>query len=136
MLPKDSHILVVEDDVDNRFIILEMLRRMGVQSCVGMSAGWQLFKHVRESGAQPTHLILLDIQLPGEDGYTVCRGIRETAALRDVLVVAVTASVLQNDITRVREAGFDGFIGKPLSRERFPDQVRRILEGQEVWDAK
>jgi two-component system cell cycle response regulator DivK len=35
----------------------------------------------------------------------------------------------------VRGAGFDGFIGKPLSRERFPDQVRRVLNGQEVWDA-
>jgi two-component system cell cycle response regulator DivK len=136
MLPEDAHILVVEDDVDNRFIVLELLRRMGVQSCVGVGAGWQLFKHVGESAARPADLILLDIQLPGEDGYTVCQRIRETRALRDARVVAVTASVLQNDIARVRQAGFDGFIGKPLHRERFPDQVRRILNGQEVWDAQ
>jgi two-component system, cell cycle response regulator DivK len=136
MLPEDAHILVVEDDVDNRFVLLELLRRMGVQSCIGVAAGWQLFKHVDEHTALHADLILLDIQLPGEDGYAICQRIRETPALRDVRVVAVTASVLQQDIARVRQTGFDGFIGKPLRRERFPEQVRRILTGQEVWDTQ
>jgi two-component system cell cycle response regulator DivK len=135
MIPEEAHIIVVEDNFDNRFIVLEMLRRIGVKSCIGMAAGWQLFKHVREHAALQADLILLDIQLPGDDGYAVCRRIRETPALRDVTVIAVTANVSQQDVARVRQAGFNGFIGKPLSRDRFPDQVRRILDGQEVWDS-
>jgi two-component system, cell cycle response regulator DivK len=135
MLPEDAHVLVVEDNIDNRFIVLEMLRRMGVKSCTGMAAGWQLFKHVREHTALRADLILLDIQLPGDDGYAVFQRIRETPALRDTKVIAVTANVSQQDVVRVRQAGFNGFIGKPLNRDRFPDQVRRILSGQEVWDS-
>ena len=136
MLPKDAHILVVEDDVDNRFILLELLRRMGVGSCVGVAGGGQLFKHVHEHAGLHADLILLDIQLPGEDGYRVCQRIRETPGLRDVRVVALTASVLETDVAYARQIGFDGFIGKPLRRDRFPEQVRCILNGQEVWDAQ
>src|SRR5215471_17667359 len=106
MLPEDAHVLVVEDNIDNRFIVLEMLRRMGVKSCTGMAAGWQLFKHVREHTALRADLILLDIQLPGDDGYAVFQRIRETPALHDTKVIAVTANVSQQDVVRVRQAGF------------------------------
>jgi two-component system cell cycle response regulator DivK len=48
-------------------------------------------------------------------------------------VVAVTANVLPEDEARARAAGFDGFIGKPLDINRFPEQIRAVLCGQPVW---
>ena len=74
-------------------------------------------------------LVLLDIQLPYEDGFAVRREMEGVAQLKKALVIAVTANVMAEDIERARAAGFDGFIGKPISHARFPEQIRRILAG-------
>ena len=49
-------------------------------------------------------------------------------------MVAVTAEASQEQLTRAREAGFDGFLGKPLDPDRFPEQIRRLLRGEQVWE--
>jgi two-component system cell cycle response regulator DivK len=54
--------------------------------------------------------------------------------LKDTLVVAVTAEANQEQIAKAKAAGFNGFLGKPLDMDRFPDQVRRILAGEPVWE--
>jgi two-component system cell cycle response regulator DivK len=54
--------------------------------------------------------------------------------LKNTLVVAVTAEASADHMNKSREAGFDGFIGKPLDPDRFPEQIRRILTGEAVWD--
>jgi two-component system cell cycle response regulator DivK len=81
-------------------------------------------------------LILLDIQLPHEDGYMVLEGIRAIPRLQQTSVVAVTANVLPQDVARAREAGFDGFIGKPIDADRFPEQIKRVLRGEAVWEPR
>jgi two-component system, cell cycle response regulator DivK len=81
-------------------------------------------------------LFLLDLQIPGEDGYEVLQRIREMPGLRNATVVAVTANVMPQDVAKARAAGFDSFIGKPLNRRHFPDQIRRILNGEAVWDPR
>jgi two-component system, cell cycle response regulator DivK len=135
MRPDDVQMVVIEDNIDNRFILLEMLRRdLGVKSLSAHAAGWQFFKHLREHRDQRVDLILLDIQLPGDDGYTILQRIREMPALKDTTVIAVTANVMRQDVERARAAGFNGFIAKPIDRRRFPDQIRRILEGEDVWE--
>jgi len=79
-------------------------------------------------------LILMDIRLPYEDGYQALRKLRASETLRSVPVVAVTAYASEEQMNRARAAGFDGFIGKPLDADRFPDQVRRSLQGEPVWE--
>ena len=79
-------------------------------------------------------LILMDIRLPYEDGYGALRRIRSSPALKDTRVVAVTAEASVEQLNKARAAGFDGFLGKPLDMERFPDQIRRILSGAPVWE--
>lgn len=107
MRQDDLHLVIVEDNVDNRFIIQEMLRRdLGVRSVTAIGAGWQFFKHLREHRDQRIDLILLDIQLPGDDGYAILQRIRETPALKDTAVIAVTANVIRQDVERARAAGF------------------------------
>jgi two-component system cell cycle response regulator DivK len=49
-------------------------------------------------------------------------------------VVAVTADASVRNMDRARNAGFDGFIGKPLDPDRFPNQIRRILQGESIWE--
>jgi two-component system cell cycle response regulator DivK len=79
-------------------------------------------------------MIFLDLGLPDGDGYEVLAQIKQEAALKDVPVIAVTARDASTEMPKAQAAGFDGFLGKPLNRNRFPDQIRRIMEGEGVWE--
>jgi two-component system cell cycle response regulator DivK len=132
----DLTVLVIEDNLDNRLVLREFLKhRCGVRHCLEASAGWQAFKQLgTQPASHPVDLILLDLQIPGEDGYAVLTRIRGTPTLQTTPVIAVTASVGAKDVERCRAAGFDGFIGKPINATRFPEQIRRILRGDSVWE--
>ena len=133
--PKDATILVVEDNPDNMFLLLSLLEvRVGAGTCEGRPSGAQLFGMLAAKPRLKPDLILLDIQIPNEDGYTILAQIRQRPLLRNTRVVAVTANVMDNDVRRAQAAGFDGFIGKPLKPTEFPDQIRRILGGEAVWE--
>jgi two-component system, cell cycle response regulator DivK len=77
--------------------------------------------------------VFLDLHLPKKDGYAVLAEIRADPRLAGTRVVALTASVTRSEIQRCREAGFDGFIGKPIDGRRFSELFSRILSGDSVW---
>jgi len=130
--PGEAHVLVVEDNVPNFVLIARMLAFMGVQHCEWKTSGWQV---VQFADTLPrVDLVLMDIRLPYEDGYQALEKIRAHNRLRDTLVVAVTAEASDEQMKRARQAGFDGFLGKPLDPDRFPNQIRRILSGEQVWE--
>ena len=131
----DAIILVVEDNSDNLFIALESLRRAGAGFSDGCASGPQLFNLIAKLG-QPVDLILLDLQIPIEDGYAILDRIRATPQLRNTQVVALTANVMPDDLSQARAAGFDGLIGKPISRRRFAQQIARALTGEAVWEPR
>jgi two-component system cell cycle response regulator DivK len=79
-------------------------------------------------------IIFLDINLPNTTGYEVLKQLRAQERFKDVTIVAVTAQDADTEIPKAREAGFNAYIGKPISRMRFPKQLRRILQGEEVWE--
>jgi two-component system, cell cycle response regulator DivK len=122
----------VEDSVDNYTLILRLLTELGIEHCEWISSGWKVAQ-AAENYSQPD-LILLDINLPYEDGFDVHRRLREHTRLKDTRIVAVTANANQEYMQRSIKAGFDGFIGKPLDPDRFPEQVRRLLSGEAVWE--
>jgi two-component system cell cycle response regulator DivK len=128
-------VLIAEDNSDNLFIALELLRRAGVEYCNGRASGRELFK-LLETWDRPVHLILLDIQIPREDGYAILEQIRAAPELQATRVAAFTANVMVDDVERARAASFDGFIGKPIHHHRFPSQVARILAGEDVWEPR
>jgi two-component system, cell cycle response regulator DivK len=134
MRPEEAYVLVIEDDANNLMITTDFLRMLGVKYINARASGRQGIK-LAES-LDRVDLILLDIQLPGEDGYAVLGKIRTHPKLAATRVVAVTANVLPQDEARARAAGFDGFVGKPLDFDRFPEQIRAILEGEVVWMAR
>ena len=131
MRPEEAYILVIEDDPNNLMVAMDFLMLLGVKYANARASGRQGLK-LAESLPR-VDVILLDIQLPREDGYAVLATIRATPKLKNTLVVAMTANVLPQDEARARAAGFDGFIGKPLDFDRFPQQITALLEGEAVW---
>ncbi len=135
--PSDASVVVVEDNADNLFIVSDILREdVRVKYCNGRASGRQFFKLLERMDMSQINLILLDIQIPYEDGYMVLKQIRAIPQLEQTRVVAFTANVMPHDVQRAREAGFNGFIGKPIDADRFPEQIRRILQGEAVWEAR
>lgn len=124
-------VLVVEDNVSNFVLIARMLGYMGIH-CEWKTSGYEVVEYA--DTLPRLDLILMDIRLPYEDGYGALRKIRSSPVLKDTLVVAVTAEANLEQIAKAKAAGFNGFLGKPLDMDRFPDQVRRILAGEPVWE--
>ena len=130
-LPKDATVLVVEDNVSNFVLIARMLGYMGIH-CEWKTSGYEVVEYA--DTLPRLDLILMDIRLPYEDGYEALTKIRASNRLKETPVVAVTAESSLEQMNKAREAGFDGFLGKPLDPDRFPDQIRKILSGVAVWE--
>lgn len=128
---RDITILVVEDNVSNFVLIARMLGYMGIH-CEWKTSGYEVVEYA--DTLPRLDLVLMDIRLPYEDGYGALQKIRASSALKGTLVVAVTAEASQEQVSKARHAGFDGFLGKPLDMDRFPDQIHRILNGESVWE--
>jgi two-component system cell cycle response regulator DivK len=131
VLPKDAVVLVVEDNVSNFVLIARMLGFMGIR-CEWKTSGYEVVEYA--DTLPRIDLILMDIRLPYEDGYGALKKIRSSERLKHIPVVAVTAEASLEQMNKAKQAGFDGFIGKPLDPDRFPDQIRRILAGEAVWE--
>ncbi|MBI3241583.1 MAG: response regulator [Chloroflexi bacterium] len=129
---KDATVLIVEDNPSNFVLMARMLAYMGVQRCEWKTSGWQVVEFA--DTLPQVDLILMDIRLPYEDGYAALNKLREHPRLANTMVVAVTAEASTEQMSRARAAGFDGFLGKPLDTDKFPDQIRRMLRGEPVWE--
>ena len=118
-----ARILVVEDHEDNMTLVAYLLRAHGFfpELAYTGEAGIALaLEHLPE-------LILLDILMPGMDGYEVATAVRAYTELAETRIVAVTASAMVGDRERIVAAGFDGYIQKPIDPERFIAEVKRFL---------
>lgn len=104
---------------------------MGLQ-CEWKTSGHEVVEYADTLGR--VDLILMDIRLPYEDGYQALQKLRSHERLMNVPVVAVTAYASEDQMRRAEKEGFDGFVGKPLNPDRFPDQIRRMLNGVPVWE--
>ena len=124
-------ILVVEDNAGNFMLIARMLEALNLH-CEWKTSGYEVVEFA--SSLPCVDLVLMDIRLPYEDGYGALRKIRQSEELRHLPVIAVTAVAGLDQMREAKLAGFDGFIGKPLDPDRFPDQIRRILAGKSVWE--
>jgi two-component system, cell cycle response regulator DivK len=106
-----SRILVVEDDERSRRLLVDVLGHHGFQVTAVDSGELGL---ERSSGELPD-AVLLDIQLPGINGFEVLWRMRQIAGGDRVPILAVTASVMDHDRRRIMEAGFDAYVPKPVN---------------------
>jgi two-component system, cell cycle response regulator DivK len=130
--PENAHVLVVEDNPANFALTARLLAYTGVQQPEWKTTGWGVVEYAEQM--EQVDLILMDLRLPVEDGYEALRRLREHPRLKDTLIVPVTALGSVEEMERAKAAGFDGFLAKPLDVRRFPDQIRKILQGEEVWE--
>jgi two-component system, cell cycle response regulator DivK len=121
-------ILVVEDNERNLKLLRDVLEYAGYDVRVARTAEDGITSAVSE----PPDLVLMDLQLPGIDGMEALRQLRESSRTADIPVIAVTAQAMKQDRERALDAGFNGYVEKPISVRAFPDQVRRFLSGGEV----
>ena len=118
-----KRILVVEDQEDNRRIVRDLLT----------SAGYEMIEAVTgEDGVavaerERPDLILMDIQLPGLDGYEATRQTKANPALRQIPIIAVTSYALSGDEAKARAAGCDGYVTKPFSPRQLLVKIREYL---------
>ncbi len=117
-------ILIVEDSPDNMKLFRTLLELKG-HVVTGLPGGDELFPTLE---ATPPELVLMDIQMPGKDGFTLLEEIRKSAQ-HTLPVVALTAHAMSGDRDRALAAGFDGYITKPIDIRRFPEQVAAALAG-------
>lgn len=130
--PKEAYVLVVEDNLQNLVLIARLLAFIGVKRYEWKASGWQVleFAHTMPQ----VDLVLMDLHLPYEDGYDALAKLRSDKDFADTRVVAVTAEANPASMERAKNAGFDGFLGKPIDPDKFPDQIVAILQGESIWD--
>lgn len=130
----NAYILVVEDNIQNFILIARLMAYLGVKQCQWKASGWQVLEFA--DSMPRVDLILLDIHLPYEDGFEALNRLRGEPRFRDTLIIAVTADANELTLKRAKQSGFDGFIGKPIDPDRFPDQIKTILHGEPVWSMR
>ncbi len=119
-------ILLIEDNEQNLYLTTFLLEKRGFKVVPARSGpeGMALANQSRPD------LILLDIQLPQMDGYTVARELRKNTALKDVPIVAVTSYAMVGDRERALEAGCSGYIEKPIDPDTFKDEIEKHLKAR------
>ncbi|MDA8141792.1 MAG: response regulator [Desulfobacteraceae bacterium] len=118
-----KRLLLIEDNPQNRYLITFLLEKHGhevVQAEEG-AAGIQL------AGRIQPDLIMLDIQLPGMDGYEVARRLKADSSTARIPIVAITSYAMTGDRERGLAAGCDGYIEKPIDPETFVEEIERYL---------
>jgi CheY-like chemotaxis protein len=117
-------VLYIEDNPVNALLMEAVLERLpGLRLvCAALpEVGLDLAR------AEPPDLVLLDIQLPGIDGFEVLRRLRADAATQSIPVIAVSANAMPGDIERARAAGFDDYLTKPIDQRVLMESVGRLL---------
>jgi len=121
-------ILIIEDNEQNLYLMRFLLTKYGftVFEATDGIKGLEMANKIKPN------LILLDIQLPAMDGYTVARELRKNDELAGTTIVAVTSYAMVGDCERILEAGADGYIEKPIDPEKFVEQIKKYMSNDNL----
>ena len=120
----NQRILIVEDNPKNMKLVRDVLEHHGYTTVAALSAEDAL----AAAAERPPDLILMDIALPGIDGFEALRRLKSDRTTEAIPVCALTAFAMNDDRERCLKAGFDGYLVKPISVTEFPGQVRDLLD--------
>jgi two-component system cell cycle response regulator DivK len=118
-----STILLVEDTMANRVLAVKLLKAAGHEVIEAADAAAGIF----EAQAKHPDLVLMDLSLPGLDGWEALRRLRADDRTRDLRIVALTAHAMAGTRDEALAAGFDGYLSKPIDAFTFADAVARFV---------
>ena len=121
--PESINILHIEDNPENRLLIRRLLQSAGYRAHDAENAR-EAMVYVTDNTPD---LILMDINMPGIDGYTLTSHFKSLPHLSGVPIVAITANVMKGDRERSFAAGCDGYIEKPIDVDTFIDRIKSFL---------
>jgi len=116
-------VLLIEDNEQNRILMRQVLTPHGydlLEAKDGLTG-------IEMARAHMPALILLDIQMPGMNGFMVIRELRNDSELRKIKVIAVTSFAMKGDREKALEAGFDEYVTKPIDTRTFPELIKQVL---------
>ena len=121
-------ILIIEDNEKNRKLVRDVLQVKGYKTIESETAEEGLKLDIEKSPS----LNLMDIQLPGMDGITALKHLKADPETKSIPVIAITASAMTYKRLTMLAEGFDGYQTKPISVKDFLEEVRRVLDSDEV----
>lgn len=132
----DPVIIYFEDDALSRDVMRACLTRgLGYHNVTIFEDSTDFENRLVGLSSAPD-VIFLDIHMEPIDGFTMLKLIRQSETFPAARVIALTASVMNEEVKMLKQAGFDGVIAKPLDYDTFPTVLHRILNGEQVWHVK
>ena len=126
-------LVYVEDDKASILVMKMVVERvMGLPNLHVLESRADFVEQVRGLDVVPD-VFLLDIQIKPYDGFELLSMLRGDPNFNKCKVIAITASVTNEEVSLLKSSGFDGAIAKPLNIEVFPDLIARIINGEQVW---
>jgi len=126
-------LVYVEDDEASIFVMKMVVERvMGLPTLHVLESRADFLQQVKELGVVPD-VFLLDIQMKPYGGGELLSMLRGDPQFKKSKVIALTASVTNEEVALLKSSGFDGAIAKPLNIDVFPDLIARIIEGEHIW---
>lgn len=126
-------IVYVEDDEASIIVMKAIVEKvMKLQTLHVLRNSADFMQQVERLDVVPD-IFLFDIQMKPYDGFELLSMLRKDPHFKDSKVVALTASVMSEEVARLKRTGFDGAIAKPLNIEVFPDLIAKIIAGESVW---
>ena len=122
-----TRILVIEDNEQNMYLVSFILEKHDFK----VIQAWRGDTGIQLALETKPDLILLDIQLPSMDGYTVARELRKLESMKNTPIIAVTSYAMPGDREQALEAGCTGYIEKPINPETFMNEVREYLQDKQ-----
>jgi CheY-like chemotaxis protein len=118
-------VLVVDDNDDSRDLVVKVLKNKGYHMVEAVDGEDALEKAESEN----PDIILLDISIPKLDGYEVTRRLKSRERFKNIPIIALTAHAMKGDREKALQAGYDGYISKPISVHELPEQIKSYLKG-------
>ncbi len=132
MVKEHTYLYVDDDPLSRDALHVIFTRLMGVERLYILGDSTDFMEHINDLPAVPD-LIILDIHMKPLNGFEVLTMLRQDPRFLHCRIIALTASVMNEEVSLLQESGFDGALGKPIDVSKFPGLIERILAGESIW---